>query len=203
VSIESWIAFCITEAILCFTPGPAVLLVASVALGRGMRSGLGAIYGIIAANTLYFALSAAGIGALLLASRELFLVLKWVGASYLVWLGVRMIVVGGGGRSDAPHDTSGRAFLRGFVVQGANPKAIVFFVAFLPQFLDPAQPLGPQLVILAASSVVIEFAALVSYAHAAASAGRHVGPRVVRALERIGGGLLIGAGVRLAAIRQG
>ena len=89
--IELWIAFCLTEAVLCFTPGPAVLLVVSYALSGGRREGMGAALGVLAANTLYFALSAAGVGALLLASNELFTALKWAGAGYLVWLGLRML----------------------------------------------------------------------------------------------------------------
>ena len=90
MSLEAWIAFCVTEAVLCFTPGPAVLLVVSAALGRGLRASLGASLGILTANTLYFALSATGVAAAVVASRELFLVLKWSGAAYLVWLGLRM-----------------------------------------------------------------------------------------------------------------
>ena len=92
MSLEAWLAFCLTETVLCFTPGPAVLLVVSIALGGGLRPGLGASLGILAANTLYFAISATGVAAALVASRELFLLLKWVGAAYLVWLGLRLLV---------------------------------------------------------------------------------------------------------------
>ena len=201
MSLESWIAFCITETVLCFTPGPAVLLVVSFALRRGVRPSLGAASGIIAANTVYFALSAAGVAAVLLASRELFVAVKWTGASYLVWLGLRLILSSSDTTPHVSSDLMRRAFLRGFLVQGANPKAIAFFVALLPQFLDTGRPLAPQLVMLAASSVVIEFIALFSYAKAASGAGRMAGPRVVRWLERAGGALLIGAGARLAAVR--
>ena len=202
MSLESWIAFCITETVLCFTPGPAVLLIVSVALRRGARPALGAATGVVAANTLYFALSATGVAALLLASRELFLAVKWAGAAYLVWLGLRMLLSRGEPTVHASGDTLRRSFLRGFLVQGANPKAIAFFVALLPQFLDPTRPLAPQVLLLGASSVVIEYAALFSYAVAASGAGRVAGPRVARSLERIGGALLVGAGARLATVRS-
>ena len=93
MSFETWLLFCATEAVLCFTPGPAVLLVVSLSLSRGPRSGLGGSLGILVANALYFAISATGLGAVLLASWQVFIVIKWVGAAYLVWLGIRMFVL--------------------------------------------------------------------------------------------------------------
>lgn len=202
MTLETWLAFCLTEAVLCFTPGPAVLLVVSVALGRGLRPARHASWGVVASNTLYFALSATGVAAALLASRELFVALRWLGAGYLVWLGLRMLLAGGPRENGVAPGAPGRSFLRGFLVQGANPKALVFFVALLPQFIDPAAPLAPQLAMLGASSVAIELLALGVYARGAVGAGRLAGPRVARGLERIGGGLLVAAGARLAAARS-
>ena len=202
MSLEVWAAFCVTETVLCFTPGPAVLLVVSIALGRGFRPSVGAAFGIAAANSLYFALSATGVAAALIASRELFLALKWIGATYLVWLGVRMVF----SRDSSEHNASpipvARTFVRGFVVQGANPKALVFFVALVPQFVDPSSPVPTQLLVLGVSSVLIELAALASYAFGAVRARRVTGARVAGALQRVGGGLLVAAGARLAAVRS-
>lgn len=202
MSIEAWVAFCVTETVLCFTPGPAVLLVVSVALGRGLRPGLGASLGILTANALYFAVSATGVAAALVASRELFLVLKWSGAAYLIWLGLRMAFSGRRRQADAQPVVLARSFVRGFVVQGANPKVLVFFMALLPQFIDPAGSVPTQVFVLGASSVVIEFVALSVYALGAVRA-RHVsGARVASTLERVGGGLLVAAGARLAVVRS-
>src|SRR5262245_24345319 len=138
--VHTWALFCATETVLCFTPGPAVLLVVSLALTRGARAGLAGSLGILGANALYFILSATGIGAVLLASWQLSVLIKWLGAVYLIWLGLRMLLA----RSQAPlaSDDAPRppmAPLRhGLITQGANPKALVFFTALLPQFVDPA-----------------------------------------------------------------
>lgn len=92
MAFDTWLFFCITEAVLSFTPGPAVLLVISIALTRGARDGLLASLGILAANAIYFVLSATAIGAILVASWEVFFLIKWLGAAYLVWLGLRMLL---------------------------------------------------------------------------------------------------------------
>ena len=97
VSLEVWALFVVTESILCLTPGPAVLLVVAQALGRGAAASVWATLGILTGNALYFALSATGVGALLLASYELFALVRWLGAAYLIWLGVRALL----GRSAA------------------------------------------------------------------------------------------------------
>ncbi len=202
MSFEAWAAFCVTETVLCFTPGPAVLLVVSLALGQGLRPGLGASLGILTANTLYFGLSATGVAVALAASHELFLVLKWVGATYLVWLGLRMLLSRGSRDIRARPTSTASSFFRGFVVQGANPKALVFFMALLPQFINPAASVGGQVLILGASSVVIEFVALAIYAYGAVRAGRVAGARVSGALQRVGGGLLVAVGARLAVVQS-
>jgi threonine/homoserine/homoserine lactone efflux protein len=208
MSIEAWLLFAITETILCLSPGPAVLLVLSVSLTRGWTSGLQASAGILVANTLYFLLSATSLGAILLASWEAFFLIKWVGAAYLIWLGLTMFVTRGAGNiataaHPTPTYTGRRTLLHGVVTQGANPKALVFFTALLPQFVNPAAPLAPQIAILAVTSILIEFGVLASYA-ALASRARHFAqrPRFADVLKRVGGGLLIAAGAGLAALKR-
>ena len=201
MSFESWIAFSVMETVLCLTPGPAVLFVVSVALSRGARAGSAAALGIAAGNVFYFVLSGTGIAAVLLASGALFEVIKTAGAAYLVWLGLRMLLARGATPASPAPQHDRRAFLRAFVVQGSNPKALVFSIALLPQFVDPAGSVAVQLVVLGVTSVVIELAVLGSYIALAVRARRLAGGRLARPLERVGGALLVAAGARLALVR--
>jgi threonine/homoserine/homoserine lactone efflux protein len=207
MTLEAWLIFCATETVLCLTPGPAVLFVLSTALARGARPGVSASVGILAANAGYFALSGTSLGALLLASYELFFLVKWVGAAYLVWVGLRMLVVHAPAVAEAADATPARgrrAFAGGLITQGANPKALVFFTALLPQFIDPGAPVGAQVAILGVSSFLIELAVLAGYVAVAQRARRLAHrPRVALGLQRAGGLLLLGAGAGLAAIRRG
>jgi homoserine/homoserine lactone efflux protein len=200
---ETWLAFCAMDAVLCFVPGPAVLFVVSVALARGARPGLAAALGIVTTNAAYFALSGTGVAAVILASGRLFLALEWAGAAYLVWVGLRMLFSRGEPAQGLTPRPVTRAFARALVVQGSNPKALVFFVALVPQFVDPGAPVGMQLLILGATSTAIELLALGVYVAFAVQARRLAGARMAGALERIGGGFLIAAGARLAAVKQG
>lgn len=208
MSLETWLLFCVTETILCFTPGPAVMLVVTFALTRHARAGVDASFGILAANAAYFVLSATSLGAVLVASWELFSLIKWLGAAYLVWLGAHMIV--DALRSAAPTEQpairrDGRLspFTTGLLTQGANPKSLVFFTAILPQFIDPAAAVAPQVAILGISSVVIELMVLCLYVVACGQARGWVGQtRFAAPLQALGGGLLFVAGLRLAALKR-
>jgi len=202
MTLETWLAFCATETVLCFIPGPAVLFVVSLALARGARSGIAAALGILLANAFYFALSATGVAAAIVASNGLFTALRWLGTGYLLWLGLRMLL----SRAEPPATAAPvpvqRSLLRGVVVQGANPKALLFFVALLPQFINPAVSVGLQILVLGVSSVVIEFFVLLLYVVLAVRARQVAGTRFAGPLERVGGGLLLAAGARLALVRS-
>jgi threonine/homoserine/homoserine lactone efflux protein len=184
-----------------------VLLVLSHGLTRGMHASIWANLGILAGNACYFALSATGLGAVLLASYEVFSAIRWLGAAYLVWLGVsalrgRSAVLSVAPAAGAPR-RPGRMFLNGVVLQVANPKALVFFTALLPQFIDPHGSLVAQVAILGLTSVVIEFAVLLAYG---AAAGRMTGlaarPRFGALANGVAGSMLITAGVGMALLRR-
>ena len=205
MSLEVWALFVVTESILCLTPGPAVLLVVAQALGGGAAASVWATLGILTGNALYFAVSATGLGALLLASYELFALVRRLGAAYLIWLGGRALL----GRSAAPSTATtvavgrGRTFVNGFVLQAANPKALLFFVALLPQFIEPGGRVAGQVLVLAVTSVAIELVILLAYG---AAAGRlhalTASPRFARLADGLVGTMLVTAGVGLAAVRR-
>ena len=207
--LATWWIFVTTEIALCLTPGPAVLFVLSSALRYGARSSLQSNLGILAANSVYYLLSATGVGALLLASYNLFFAVKWLGAAYLIFLGIRtflnrsfVLEVPGGPCVGTPGSRA-KLFRDAFLVQMSNPKAIVFFVALLPQFINPRGPVGLQIAILGVTSVVIEFCVLLGYGLLAARASAVARqPRYASWTNRISGTLLIGAGAGMATLRR-
>jgi homoserine/homoserine lactone efflux protein len=205
MTLQVWIAFVVLETVLCFTPGPAVLFVVSMSLSRGTRAGLGGAWGIVGCNTFYFLLSALGVAAVILASGRLFTALKWIGAAYLVWLGLKMLWSRAAGtvvEADPQARSPLAALVRGFGVQAANPKALAFFVALLPQFIDAHASVPAQVAILALTSVVIEFGVLASYVWLSVRAGAYAGDRWTAWLQRVSGGFLVAAGARLALTRS-
>src|SRR5262245_50779981 len=146
MTLRSWALFCATELLLCLNPGPSALMVISLALTRGRRAGVLATLGVLAANAIYFAISASGLVAVHALSSEVFHAIKWIGAAYLIWIGARMLWRSFGapkpdaGPSAAPV-AGGRSLWQGFVTQGANPNLLVYFTAILPQFVDPGHSL--------------------------------------------------------------
>jgi threonine/homoserine/homoserine lactone efflux protein len=207
VNWETWVLFVITEAVLSMTPGPAVLFVLSQAIRRGPGKAVWASGGILSANALYFVLSATSLGALIVASYKLFFVIKWAGAAYLVYLGIQSLLSRSAllavPEGDAQPAGGARILRDGFFLQGANPKAILFFTAILPQFIDSSRPVPFQVLILGISSILVEFTILFIYGQLAgrALAAAHT-PRFERVTNWAAGSLLIAAGVGLARLRR-
>ena len=204
---ETWFLFVITEAVLSITPGPAVLFVLSQGLRRGAGKSVWASLGILSANAMYFVLSATSLGALIVASYDLFFLIKWLGAAYLVYVGLQCFSSKSSMLKpphDKPHLASNfRIWRDGFLVQGANPKALLFFAAILPQFIDTNFSIPPQVFILGVSSIVVEFFILLTYGQLAGQT-LHLAqnPRFEKISKRVAGGLLIGAGLGLARLRR-
>lgn len=199
MDLTVWLAFVAAAATMLIIPGPTILLVLGQSLGGGRRSTLPLVAGVAAGDLVAMSLSMAGLGAVLAASATAFTVLKWVGAAYLVWLGVRMwrAPVEGAPPPLPPR----RAGMQAFLVTATNPKGLAFFVAFVPQFLDPARPFLPQAAVLVATFVILGATNALGYALLAgrlSGAIRRPGPR--RVLNRAGGSLLIGAGLATALL---
>lgn len=203
-----WWLYVTTWLVLCLTPGPAVLLTVSNALRYGTRNSILTILGILSANSVYFALSATGIGVLLLSSYGVFFLVKWVGAGYLIFLGVKSLLGRGNAMNPRTQEQTAsrpanRLYADGFVLQMSNPKALLTFSAILPQFIDPGHPIGSQIAIYGLTGQLLEFCVLGTYATLAGKAfvvAREA--RYAKWTNRISGLFLIGAGSGLAMLRR-
>jgi len=183
-----------------------VLLVVSYALGQGWRAALPMAVGVALGDFTAMSLSVLGIGALLMASATLFTAVKWIGAAYLVYLGVKLFRAGGALSAEPKTDASTalRMGAHAWLVTSLNPKGILFFVAFFPQFIDPHLAFWPQVLLLQATFLVIAFSNALAYAFFASRArGLVRNERVIGAINKAGGSMLIGAGVASVAIRSG
>jgi threonine/homoserine/homoserine lactone efflux protein len=201
MTIEVWLAFVAASMILLIIPGPTVLLVVSYALGQGWRAALPMAAGVALGDFTAMTLSMLGVGALLAASATLFTALKLAGAAYLIWLGIKLWRAGGTLNVEPRRDRASTLRMLGhaWLVTALNPKGITFFVAFLPQFLDPRGDVVAQLLVCEATFLTLAFANAFGYALAAARAGALVrDPRSVGLFNKAGGTLLIAAGVATA-----
>ncbi len=205
MTIETWLAFVAASTVLLLIPGPTVLLVVSYALGQGWRTALPMAVGVALGDFTAMTLSMLGVGALLATSATLFTTLKWIGAAYLIWLGIKLWQAGGTLDAAPRTDRASAARMLGhaWIVTALNPKSITFFVAFLPQFLDPHGDFIGQLLVFEATFLVLAFANALGYALVAARARVLVqSQRAIRAFNRTGGALLIGAGLATVAVRR-
>ena len=206
ISFQLWLAFAAAAAVVIAIPGPTTLMVTGHAMSSGTRVALASLLGVALGDFTAIACSVLGLGAILAASAEAFTLLKWIGAAYLVYLGIKLwrapavpmgAAVAGGRRS------IGRAIAESFSVTVLNPKGLLFFAAFLPQFIDPHRAVLPQVVILALTFEVLAASSLVLYITMMARARRIMdSPRAIRIMNRAGGTMLIGAGLLTASLRR-
>ena len=198
---EALLLFAITELVLSLSPGPAVLLVMSQSMRGGCRSGIAASLGIILVNIAYFILSAIGVGAALVAAPNLFLMIKFAGAGYLIWTAIEIVR---GLLSATPAEQPARdpgksagslvsSFTRGMLIQAASVKNIIIFVSIIPQFIDPANDTLVQFVALCLVSMAVELPVLLGYAFITASLiGLVRSGRTTRYLDGLSAAMLIG-----------
>ena len=165
MSLTTYLLYLAAVAVLVLSPGPTMLTCMTTALNEGKSGALAAAVGSISAVLGVMALSALGLGALLAASELAFTVVKVIGAIYLIWLGIKTF----GSTAEAidiksaPADSGRRLrthYVRGLLVGSSNPKAILFFTAFFPQFLNPGEPFAPQYAMLALTFIACEFGVL-------------------------------------------
>lgn len=200
-------AYCLAVVILLLIPGPVVTLVVANSLSHGRRCGLATVAGASIGNAILLGATAVGLIAFFRLLSEVFEIIRWVGAAYLIWLGIKAWRTHGG-QEGAIAPAAARSwqavFLQGFLIAITNPKAIFFYIAFLPQFIDPHLPAGPQLLLMIATMVVMGALSDSTYALLAARArGWFTVPKRRRLQSRISGTLLIGVGCGLLVARRG
>ncbi|WP_262689550.1 LysE family translocator [Kordiimonas aestuarii] len=204
---ELWLSFAVTSAVLVAMPGPTVMMVVSFALTKGKRAIPASVLGVSAGDFTAMTVSLMGAGALLAASALLFSVVKYIGAAYLIYLGVKMWRSASKPAAlEFAAEEIGQdqhVFWRCFIVTALNPKGIVFFTAFLPQFINQHETLLPQFLILEATFITLAGLNTVMWALAAGSLrSRFARPAFRKTVERASGGFLISAGLLTAISRR-
>ena len=209
MELHTWWLFVVMTFFVSATPGPNMLLVMSTSARLGFRAALFTMAGCMTALLAMMGISAAGLGALLQAFPSVFDTLRWAGAAYLAYLGLKSWRSPVNGDMPDPalkEETvrqAGKLFRQGVLVAASNPKAILFAAAFLPQFIQPAMPKLPQFGILLATFAVIEVSWYMVYAgsgHRLAAYLRRA--PVLKAFNRLTGGAFIGFAAMMAAVRN-
>jgi homoserine/homoserine lactone efflux protein len=204
ISLSTWLNFAIVALLVTLVPGPAFIVVLSTALRRGFRAGLYANAGVLVGDAIYFFLAAVGLGSLLAASYLAFTVVKWVGVTYLIYLGVRSLlypaseIVG----EDRAARSERKAFVTAVTVQLANPKLLLFLVALVPQFIEIGRPVAAQFAVLGATFMLSD-AVVYSIVGMFAARARPLlaKPWAARATSRVTGVAMLGAAVRIGTER--
>lgn len=199
MSFEVWSAYALTTILILVIPGPTVLLLIGFGLSEGRRAALYCAAGVMLGDCTLMTLSLIGVGAVLAASAMVFSIMKMAGACYLVYLGWRMWRGAGkaGVAAERPPRRSGMEMLRrSWFVTALNPKAITFFVAFMPQFIHTDKPIVPQLVVMGGTLVCLSFLNSLCYTYAAGTAGRiFANPQSMKYVRRGGGCSCMAAGI--------
>lgn len=207
MALQTWLAFFAACWVISLSPGAGAIASMSSGLNYGFRRGYWNAVGLQLALALQIAIVAAGVGAILATSELAFALIKWFGVVYLAWLGWKQWRAPVGELADA---SAGRPLgrplslvLRGFVVNASNPKAIVFILAVLPQFLDPARPLLAQYLLMAATMIGVDLLVMAGYTGLAARVLRLLRtPRQQRLLNRTFASLFVAAAGLLALVRR-
>lgn len=197
--IELWLAFVFASCVLLIIPGPTILTVISYSMAHGKRANIPLVAAVALGDSTALILSIAGLGALLATSAWLFTVIKWLGGLYLIYLGISLMrskPAMQAAEAAGDLDSTWQLFWKTWLVTALNPKGIIFFVAFLPQFIDLSAAATPQLWILSITFVALATLNATLYAVFAASARSLISsPKAQRRFNLGGGGLLSVAGM--------
>ena len=209
MTLTTWLTYTIAVVILCVSPGPGALASMSAGMKYGWSRGMWNCLGMQVAIILHATIIALGLGAVLMASEQIFTLMKWCGALYLIYLGIQKwretpVSFADIERNASFKDTTRRGiFMQGFWVDLTNPKGLIFLLAVLPQFVDPTRPTAMQYVILTATLVVIDLIVMACYTGLASQALRLINkPSQMKMTNRILGSLFIAAGGALAVFKR-
>lgn len=203
---DLWLTFVAATIALLLIPGPTVMIILSYALSKGRSVAVATAAGVAFGDLVAMTASLAGLGALVLASSTAFLMLKWMGALYLIYLGIKLIrsaPSAGLNIPQADNITPARIFGHTATVTALNPKSIAFFIAFVPQFVQPDAALLSQFSVLVATFVTLAGINALAYALAADRLRRVIKqPTVLTWITRAGGGALVTMGILTATLRR-
>ncbi|MEO1139782.1 MAG: LysE family transporter [Pseudomonadota bacterium] len=196
MSFDIWLLYLTTVFAFMVTPGPSHLLMLSNSMAHGFRPSLATAVGDLTANAFQMLAASLGLATILVASQNALAIVKWAGVAYLVWIGIRMWR--GASKASARQPVARTAspktlWWQGFLTSAANPKAVVFFAALFPQFINPSQPFVIQFLVLSLTYIVVDGAFLASYGAGAGWLASRLRGKAIAVVHRVGAMFLIGA----------
>jgi len=207
IPLDTLLLFIATTFVVVLSPGPAAIAVATEGASGGLRRSFFVIFGIAIANLIFFVMSATGIAALISASSLMFSIIKWVAVAYLLYLGIGAIFSSSGPLSISSNKKNRRSlrasFLKGFILEISNPKALLYFSALLPQFIDISAPIVPQLALMASITLCIDLLCYGMYGYLGwKTTDMGAKPYLVNIINKTAGGFLIFAGLKMATMER-
>ncbi|RXJ73188.1 flagellar biosynthesis protein FlgM [Veronia nyctiphanis] len=209
MDVDIWIYYALAVLVLTASPGPSSLLCMTVSVTSGLKSGIFTALGSLTAITAILSLSFTGLGVIIASSEWVFNIIKWVGAGYLIYLGVKAFL----SKQDSydvdpasgPHrQRTTQSFVSGFIVGASNPKAILFFTALFPQFIDSASPLLPQYVVFATTFITLELSWLLTYSFLGSKSSKWLMAKGrARVFNKLTGTVFVSAGAVLSTASRG
>ena len=201
MTLDTWFIYVATVLALMSTPGPSQLLMLSNSARNGFRRGTATAFGDLTANAIQMLLAGLGLGAVLAASAGSLLIIKWLGVAYLLFLGIKMIrksrIQENADSQPQTRDSLKSLWLQGFLTSAANPKAVVFFAALFPQFIDPGIAIASQLIILSVTYLIIDAIFLSIYGISASWIAEKLKGNTRTYIDRVGGSFVIAAAILL------
>lgn len=206
MDLTLWLSFVGTVLIIAFTPGPSVLLAAANSMNHGAKKSVGTILGDLSANTIQMILSSLGLASIVVSSGEIFDAIKWVGVAYLIYMGMKKLFAKAEAKNFKAKEQEksfGKLYAEGFFMSASNPKAIVFFAALFPLFINENIAFIPQVTILTATYLTLDGVSLLFYVYFADKMKIYLEDKEkVHLQNRIVGSMLIFSGIMLSFVRR-